>query len=61
MSNFLFLKEEINHLMKKLDILENKMNSFDILNDPIELYLNRDKKIGILMIYFTISLIRSFI
>lgn len=61
MPNFLFLKEEINHLMKKLDILENKMNSLDILNDPIELYLNRDKKIGIFMIYFTISLIRSFI
>ena len=47
--------------MKKLDILENKKNSLDILNDPIELYLNRDKKIGIVMIYFTISLIRSFI
>ena len=47
--------------MKKIDILENKMNSLDILNDPIELYLNRDKKIEISMIYFTISLIRSFI
>ena len=47
--------------MNKLDILENKMNSLDILKDPIELYLNRDKKIGIVLIYFIISLIRSFI
>ena len=61
LTNFLFSKEEIENLIKKLELLENKMNSLNIINDNILLYLMRDKKERIIMIYFAISLIRSFI
>ena len=61
LANFLFSKDEIENLIKKLELLENKMNSLKIINDNILLSLMRDKKERIIMIYLTISLIRSFI
>jgi len=61
MSNFLFTKIELDNIINKLDSLESKMNSLKIVNDNISLYILQSKSIGIVMIYFLISLMRSLI
>ena len=61
LSNFLFTKDELENLKKKINYVESQLNSLNLSDDAIYLFINYKKKNKIIMIYFIISLMRSFI